>query len=242
MKATLILKGKTHPDINKVLKYYRQTFNQIILSTWSNKDIGIIDKDKIKYFDNIILSERPKRKTNFGDKFRRIDSLLYQTYNVLKGLDVAENELIVIIRSDEYYHNLHLFEEKYKLDTDKLITNNIYFKPKDVCALHPSDHLLCGKKDNLLKCYNKIFNLFTVKNDDDTEYVSFENIIAHAYIKGFDEIITDSNHIYLREKYLDFIDVEDLRDYKVCNNTTNRIYINNFNPNLNAHYQLSVTK
>lgn len=241
--VTIILKGKIHSDINKVLKYYKSISDQVIISTWKDQSVEyVIDFENTKYVDHIIESEYPLEKNN---SMKPYYSLLCQTHNILEALKIAKNDLIIILRLDEYYHNLHLFIKKFKNEPDKLITGNTYFRPADALdgmgVLHPSDHIICQNKDRLIACYQRIYDLFMVK-ERKLQYPLFEAILAQCYIETFGDknIRYKSKHKILRKKYLTFINVEELKDYKITNNRTQQTFHNNFNPDETKYCQISV--
>ena len=61
----------------------------------------------------------------------------------------------------------------------------------------------------------------------------FEPIIAQSYIETFEpfDIHNNEHHLFFRKKYFTFVNVDDLKDYKITNNRLNKIFYNNFDPN-----------
>ena len=228
---SIIIRGKISKDIENILPYYRKITDDIILSTWDSENVDDIENKHL--FSKILTTTYPQKTTNFPISD---DSLLYQTKNILDGLENIKYDLVLILRCDEYYNNINLFELKYLEDTKKLITSNFLFRFPDYYnnngILHIGDHVIFQEKERLKKCYQNIYDLHIIEAKE-MHSLLFEPIIAQSYIETFEpfDIHDKEQHLYFRKKYLTFVNVDELKDYKITNNRLNKIMYNNFDPN-----------
>lgn len=141
---SIVIQGPINEISLDNLNYY-SSFGEVIISTWLDRPFNC----DLKSFDNISVIAKPIPKTrniyNFGNFY-------FQCQSSLQGLEVSKKKYSFKTRSDESFSNLDPFLFK---DENKITTSNINFVKDNQHKYHPSDHLIFGKTNTLIKTFRK---------------------------------------------------------------------------------------
>lgn len=156
-RVTLVVQGPMHPNAIIMMKMHAHAFD-IVFSTWRvNPEEETKIEEHLKdvectklIFNNL---ESLEFKNNQANRY-------YQFYTTLKGMQLVDTEYAIKIRSDEYYTDLMPFVEKMVSNPKKLVTNEVFFRnprsnSNENFMLHPSDHLIGGKTEDLVNMLKK---------------------------------------------------------------------------------------
>lgn len=204
------------------------------LSTKPNKDISIVE-----YNPKI-----PQDYNNHQNKY-------YQFFSTFVGLQLSKTEFSIKLRSDESY-DLNFFSEKLisvlsSNEKVKVVCNDVFFRKYSYYKYHPTDHLLGGKTQDLIKIFEKA--LYYCKNAElIRENKFYENlgkdfhrdlgkIVAEQYIGMsalelfFDETLTD---IELMKSLFYIVSSKQLYPFKIVWNGEGKEFHNSkyFSPDL----------
>jgi hypothetical protein len=185
----------------------------------------------ILYQSNMILKEGINNEQN----------RYFHHFSVLMGLQFVNTKYAIKIRSDEYYSNLEPFLDIMRVCSNKIITNDVFFRKKEVFRFHPSDHLVGGTTKNM----ENVFHLATLYSENrDTlvkaRYYS-ENInVAEQYLglATINALVTNEDDIpvcktdldldyYLMNKCFDIVPSQRLGFFRIRANTYGKFWTNN---------------
>jgi len=147
--VTIIIQGKLNNVSINNLHHYRK-FGRVIVSTW--KDCS----PRLKLLAwargaKLVSSPDPRDLYN-------VQNIACQCVSTLAGLQAMRTEYAIKVRSDEYYTDLSKFIFAIKSNPSKLVTNNVFFRYDHEAKAHPSDHVVGGTRDHLLKTYELLLN------------------------------------------------------------------------------------
>lgn len=119
--------------------YSDQGFGEIIVSTWSNEDISLLEKtDKDFILKLCFFPENLNEINNQGCRF-------FQAFTTLEGCKSASKDFVLKTRSDELYPDLSKFIENWSEHPKRIhTTNNSFWKKHKVCF---STHMFAGPKN-----------------------------------------------------------------------------------------------
>lgn len=147
---SILVQGAIHPNSILMAILYEK-FNTVI-STWSSdfEKESELFRHVCKYNSKIIAKPLPEVEdiNNIANRYFQFSSL----YN---GLSIIDTEYVIKLRSDEYYTNLNPIMEKVITNPEKIITNDVFFRKTKNYKFHPSDHIIAGKTETLLKIFKK---------------------------------------------------------------------------------------
>jgi hypothetical protein len=75
----------------------------------------------------------------------------FHFYSTELGLRNVSKDFVVKVRNDEFYSNLDPFFETVLNNPQKVTTGDVFFRRHDYYPFHPSDHLVGGKTEVMLK-------------------------------------------------------------------------------------------
>lgn len=141
-KITVLITGpidnRTYESIDS---YREQGFEQIIVSTWDDEDISLLNKTSKNY--KLILSSYPSNL----DKINNQGCRFYQSYLTWKGCKAATKPFTIRTRSDEIYPDLSKFVDNLSEHPNRVhTTDNGFWKIHPACF---STHLFGGKTDTI---------------------------------------------------------------------------------------------
>jgi hypothetical protein len=132
------------------ISYYK-TIGNVIVSHWEDDD-ELLKKMVDKY--NICRIELSTKEFQ-ENSYYNYNNIAKQHYTLINGINSAKNDIIIKTRSDEFYSDLSPLIEKF-VNTNKIITNNIYFRRDLSRKFHMSDHLFIGKKQIFRSACNEL--------------------------------------------------------------------------------------
>lgn len=218
--VTIILQGPTNNKISKninrgirKIKEYCK-FGNVILSTWKTNEIKPTKKYLSKNNIEIIESNEDLYKNMYRDA-----NMNFQVASTLNALKKVRTKFAIKLRTDEFYSDLSEFIKKIENNPNKIVTNNVFFSKNDYEPFHPSDHVIGGTTENMVKKFGYAFNacnkfggikqvrsdVFGIpewRNRDGNNKVSPEVFLCLCYLKsiGVDVKLEDSVEI-MKEHY-----------------------------------------
>lgn len=147
-KFTLLIQG---PVLRNLITMSNQhKYLDTVVSTWS---YPVIDEEANLYARpnlKLIVNDTPDTKDIYNNQNRYL-----QFKSTYSGLLEVKTEYVIKVRSDEYYFNLRPAVTKFLSDTNKVLTNNVFFRKAKYMPYHPSDHLIIAKTELLKTVYKK---------------------------------------------------------------------------------------
>ena len=171
---TIIIAGPLNRTSLDTIDHYLKFTKNIIISTWEydwfdNLKFGdFISRLKNKYKDicNLTITHTPepnyKKMLKDGDLVGVLDNSTYfwQVSGIHNGLKECKTKYAIRTRSDESYENLKPLIDQFKLDTNRIVFGNIFFKPS---GLHVGDHLYMSTTKKLTEMFSLLTNIYTNK-------------------------------------------------------------------------------
>jgi len=242
---TLVIQGPVHRNIN-TMALLHPNVNTIISTwddpTWTHPTVREYLEPLRRENLQIIVSKLPKKEKM--DKMFNKQNRYYQFLSTFKGLQWVQTKYAIKVRSDEYYSNLEPLMMTFLQDTDKLVTNDVFFRRSEYLRYHPSDHIICGQTEKMrrlfeLLMYDCQFNHDMLKFapfDQHDFFLFVEQQIGMKYIemnekveqypykipKEFEEVKR------LMVKYFDIVNNSMLGDFYAVANSEGKTYINSY--------------
>jgi len=222
---SLLIHGSLNED---TYKFYCRFYPDVpkIFSTWegnkaSNRWRGIesVHSSKDIYIEN-------KLPNRIGCWERRME---LDVVSVLLGLEKVSTRLVIKLRGDEWYSNLHHVREVMENDNEKIFMLPVFLKKREVWPFRISDHLLAGRKSDLELMYETcLINIALGRElDHDCWPLPRQSILAMGYIKKkLGNIDTNDS---LRNLF-GTVDLEKLKYYKVTSELGDDNWYSNFKP------------
>jgi hypothetical protein len=131
--------------------YYDQGFEEVIVSTWKDEDLSLLNKTKKEY--KLILSEYPENLNEINNQGCRF----FQAFTTWKGSRLVTKKYCIRARSDELYPDLSAFVENMRDNPQKVhTTDNGFWKMHNFCF---SSHLFGGKTEVIKEgCFMMVLN------------------------------------------------------------------------------------
>lgn len=224
---SILVQGAIHPNSILMAILYEK-FNTVI-STWSadyDKESELF-RHVCKYNSKIIAKPLPE-----VEDINNIANRYFQFCSLYNGLSIIDTEYVIKLRSDEYYTNLNPIIEKVLTNPEKIITNDVFFRKTKSYKFHPSDHIIAGKTETLLKIFKKA-------KEECEEELKKDLVPEQHYATTFIEIMesktkkeeytlpTDEKSITeLMTKYFDVVPTEQLGMF--CISKHGEYFINKF--------------
>ena len=121
--------------------YCDQGFDEIIVSTWEDEDLTLLNKTSKKY--KTIKSSYPKNLNQINNQGCRF----YQSYLTWKGCNASTKPFVIRTRSDEIYPDLSKFIKNLSDYQNRIhTTDNGFWKMHPACF---STHLFGGKTETI---------------------------------------------------------------------------------------------
>lgn len=152
--------------------YAEQGFTDIIVSTWEDEDLSLLEKTKNHF--NIVLSQYPDKVKikNEGAKF-------YIAQTTLSGCLQAKGEYVLKVRSDELYPDLDKFIKNFENHPNRIhTTNNGFWKHIPACF---SNHIFLSKKSLMIDCCNNIVHYCL--DDSGVDDLAAEQVFGISFIQ-----------------------------------------------------------
>lgn len=159
-KLSIVIQGPLNRiSIDNIVNYNK--FGKVIVSCWSSDDLSLLQNVECPFW----LVYNPVLDWNKIYNKQNVAKQAISTYN---GMQLADSEFVVKVRSDESYSDLSKLIDKLEKTPNKLITNNIFFKPDHIYKFHPSDHLVAGRTALMNMVYRLLCQYVTVKYETAT--------------------------------------------------------------------------
>jgi hypothetical protein len=145
--------------------------------------------------------------------------------STLAGLRECSTEFVIKVRGDEYFSNLeYIVDELNK--TSKLLTLPIFFRPHNVFPFHPSDHLIAGRKRQLLMMYKNALKRRNLKGWRWKEIP--EQLLGASYLEAAEGTRRLTKE-HMRAHF-DILELDRMKDYRVSWNGRGKVFYNDFDP------------
>ena len=148
------LDDRTYESIDS---YSDQGFEEIIVSTWDNENIDLLNKTNKKYkLVTYSYPEHLKKINNQGCRF-------YQSFTTWKGCTLATKPFVLRTRSDELYPDLNKFIKNWEENKERVHTTDNGFWKMHPCSFSthvfggPTQVVKEGCKMMVLNCENKFY-------------------------------------------------------------------------------------
>jgi hypothetical protein len=205
--CSLLIQGPFNEKSFKFLDSYQ---NEIIYSTWKNEKLNfdIIENERIK----VVTKELPDVKNIYN-----VTNIYYQCKSILNGLFKCSKPYVVKLRSDSFYSNLNLLYQK-SLDLDKIIYLPISFRKSHSHLYHPSDHVFCYKREDMIKWFSSCIKRL---EEPGSLYECNEVFIFRTFLRDLKKefllnTIEHSNEML--KKYCDIVTMSEVKPFIVCMN------------------------
>jgi hypothetical protein len=225
---TIVIQGLLNkPRFEKSLDHYKEiSGGNVILSTWEcHRDFVDLAWD-IK----VVYSKPPLYR------FYNIANINCQAITIMNGCKAVKTPFMIKVRTDEYRTDMYKFLGKMFANPDKMITDNVFFRPTAFRAFHCGDHCMGARTKSLYKTFlgvNKICRRFHQYNSKDALPAHLlglketrncdggypEVIITVSYLKYKKEPLIQENASEIMRKHFDVVDVRDMGEFIInCNN------------------------
>lgn len=225
---TVVIQGTLNKTrFTKSLDHYKKISNgNVILSTWEcHRDL--VDP---AWGVKVVYSKPPRYR------FYNIANINCQAITVMNGCRAVKTPFCVKVRTDEYRTDMYKFLGKMFAAPDKMICDNIFFRPTNYRAFHCGDHIMGANTTTLYKTFlgvNKICRRFHQYNSKDALPAHLlglkhtvncdggypEVLITTSYLKYKKEPLIQENASEIMRKHFDVVDVNDMGEFIVnCNN------------------------
>lgn len=145
---TLLIQGPVLRNL--VLMAGQHKYANTVVSTWEYPAL----QDESYLFERpnleLVVNPVPDVTQVYNEQNRYL-----QFKSTYEGLKKIKSEYTIKVRSDEYYANLQPAVQKFLLDPNKILTNNVFFRKARHMPYHPSDHLIIAKTELLKAVYEK---------------------------------------------------------------------------------------
>ena len=205
--CSLLIQGPFNERSLGYLDFYK---NEIIFSTWKNNNlnIDISENERIK----VVVEELPDVTNTYN-----VTNIYYQCKSVLNGLLKCSKPYVIKLRSDSFYSNLHLLHQK-SLDLDKLIYLPICFRKSRLCLYHPSDHVFCYKREDMIKWFSYCVERL---EQPGSSHAGNEMFLFRTFLTDFKKEIllnTVEHSNEMLKKYCDIIPMSEVKPFIVAMN------------------------
>jgi hypothetical protein len=194
------------------LDYYKRTFGQVIISTWSGLS-------SLEANDGYVLLTMPlPGNVQFG----LIGNTYYQICSIYYGLREVKTEFVIKCRTDASFGSLEKLVAAIRTNPDRLVCGDVFFKsPKCGTAYHIGDHVFGSKTIRLMACIKDSIE-YCKSNTPDWAHPT-EVIIGHAFAQQFEEIGTLSPEEIMRRHFL-VVPVSNFKPFVMHQNSKNLVY------------------
>lgn len=156
---TILIQGPVLSNL--ILMADQHKYANTIVSTWDYPAL----QDEVHLFIRnnleLVVNSIPDLTAVYNDQNRYL-----QFKSTYEGLQKVKSEYTIKVRSDEYYANLQPAVQKFLLDPNKILTNNVFFRKAKHMPYHPSDHLIIAKTELLKQVYEKCLHQCEKEGDN----------------------------------------------------------------------------
>lgn len=121
-------------------------FGHVVLSTWDN----------LRNLNRILIYIRENNIQN-------AQNLFLQVYSTYVGLHRCKTEYAIKVRADEWYQDFSYFIIAMQNHPHHITTHNMFFRNIGQYPYHMSDHVIGGKRENLLKMFQSCKDILEKK-------------------------------------------------------------------------------
>jgi len=142
--CTLIIQGPLHKHSLDHLVEYKELFQNVFISCWNTDDRSIVLDDN----QFIISNDTYISNTTFN-----LFNTYYQFFSTYAGILSTNTKYVIKVRSDNYIGGIQKFIDIVLKNPNKFVCSNLYFRPDSVAKFHPSDQIIGGTTENMLKAF-----------------------------------------------------------------------------------------
>lgn len=217
--VSIIIQGPLNPiSLEHIANYAK--FGKVIVSAWTTCDYNLLNRANGPY--TFTKSQWTYERANV---YYNEQNILRQTVSTLAGLDKVETQYTIKVRSDEYYSDLSEFIDKVT-STNKLVTNNVFFRKDSEFKFHPSDHVIGTRTEDLKATFTTVEkwckkakdkNRFNIKEviDVPLHVMVAETLICLAYIKyRTGSLPVPDASVALMKRYVDVVPVSQMGNFR----------------------------
>lgn len=226
--VTILIQGLLNkPRFEKSLDHYKEVSRgNVILSTWEcHKDLVDPSWD-IK----VVYAKPPKFR------FFNVANVGCQCLTMINGLRYVNTPYVVKVRSDEYRTNMYHFLGKMFVNSDKIVTDNVFFRPTNHRMFHCGDHSQGAKTSHLTAMFTNALEIlkkypmcdskkglspeaFGLEERYNMDGVYAEQFLVFGYLKYKKEKIDQDRATEIMRRNFECVDVRDMGEYIInCNN------------------------
>lgn len=141
---TIVVQGNLHPHGMGCLDLYRE-YGQVIVSFWSDNDKRLLPR---RPMEGVTFIENPKFRPQ-SHVYNAIN-IYYQLFTTLSGVLRSRSPYTIKVRCDEKFSTLDPVVSAVRERPECYTCLDVYFRPHNFMANHPSDHLV-GSATMLLR-------------------------------------------------------------------------------------------
>lgn len=232
---TLVIQGPidnpNRLDALSSIEYYRSTFSEIILSTYTehlaeNWNVQKFCEDNgIKIVHQSInegITDLSFSDFSENHHFDNDCGLKFQTITSLHGFRHVKTKYLVKHRIDEKYSNIDLLLDKFLNDTNKLVTGGTFFGQKIYFEYCAADHLMVGKTEKMIETFQRTLDMINENVLDSGPEIMY----TKNFIRSHGELPTTENHDNLMRKYIDFLPDKYMEPFVIRANHWNQVWYN----------------
>jgi len=233
---TLIIHGPLTIYTMFTLYRYVHDFNIVVVAPKPTTKNNIV-----KEIDELVSS--PEANISlilYGDvlreEYNNVQNKYLHFFSVNMGLNLANTNYTIKMRSDEFYSNLTPFMESIRKSPEKITTGDVFFRNAKI-PFHPSDHLVGGTTENMRLVFEQAKLMCEIPEDkhDDSFfkiaktsmlYKTHKIVVAEQYlgmaclkeILEIDEVIADDLVEHMKDTF-NIISSEELGVYRIMFNS-----------------------
>lgn len=148
-QISVVVQGPLDDRTYETIDCYKD-FGEVIISTWDNEDLSLLDKSLNKNF-KVVQSSYPSNNLFINDGY-----VFYIAKTTLAGVLSSTKKYVLKTRTDELYPNLDAFLHNINKYPDRLhTTDNGFWKRHPFCL---SGHLFLDSSSNLRKSMQSIID------------------------------------------------------------------------------------
>ena len=217
----IVIQGPLNNRSIKTIPNYLR-YGEVVVSCWETDDIKLLEPyvDKIK----LVVNKYSNVKGN-PSKPGSQAPWIYQHHTTLNGIRATSAYSIIKVRSDESYPFLDPIVKKLKENRDninertkyydwhKIITSNIYFRYDREKKFHPSDHIVAGQKNRMIKIFEEAERLCKKKLEINFPEQLLCRCVIETYWDPFEkkyEKLDPSKSKELMKKHFDIVRISSL--------------------------------
>lgn len=224
--VSLLIHGPLKED---TYKFYCRFYPEVpkIFSTWEGNEKSNDWRYRADLHSSKDVYIKNKSPNRIGCWERRME---LDVVSVLSGLEKVRTGLVIKLRGDEWYSNLHHVYEAMEKDNEKMLMLPVFLKKWEVWPFRISDHLLAGRKSNLELMYETcLINIALGRELDHYCWpLPRQSILAMGYVKK--KMRGDMDAKESLKALFGIVDLNKLKYYKVSSENGTESWYSNFKP------------